>query len=100
GVLQDIHWSGGLIGYFPTYSIGNLLSAQLWHAAKRQLPDLDAAMERGEFAPLLAWLRENVHRYGRKLLPGEVIQQATGEPLTSRYYVDYLKAKFRDIYRL
>jgi carboxypeptidase Taq len=100
GVLQDIHWSGGLIGYFPTYAIGNLLSAQLWHAAKQRLPDLDARMERGDFAPLLGWLRENVHRYARKFLPGEVIQKATGEPLTPRYYMDYLTAKYRDIYTI
>ena len=100
GVLQDIHWSIGLIGYFPTYSIGNLLSAQLWQAAHKTLPDLDAQIARGEFAPLLGWLRENVHRYGRKYLPGELAQKATGEPLTSRHYVDYLTAKYSDIYGL
>ena len=100
GVLQDIHWSIGLIGYFPTYSIGNLLSAQLWHAVKKSLPDLDAQVGRGEFAPLLDWMRQNVHRHGHKYPPGELVPKATGEPLTSRYYVDYLTAKYRDIYRL
>ncbi|HZO90322.1 MAG TPA: carboxypeptidase M32 [Chthonomonadaceae bacterium] len=100
GVLQDIHWAIGLVGYFPTYTIGNLLSAQLWHAARQALPDLDAQIARGEFAPLLGWLRQNVHRYGRKYLPGELAVKATGEPLTSRYYVDYLTAKFRDLYSL
>ncbi|HLV78997.1 MAG TPA: carboxypeptidase M32, partial [Chthonomonadaceae bacterium] len=87
GVLQDVHWSGGLIGYFPTYSIGNLVSGQLWHAAGQALQDRDAQIARGEFAPLLGWLRQNVHRYGRKYLPSELIEKATGEPLTSRYYV-------------
>ena len=100
GCLQDVHWSAALIGYFPTYSIGNLLSAQLFHAARIALPDLDAQIERGEFAPLLNWLRENVHHYGSKFLPREVILKATGEPLTSRYYVEYMTEKYKDIYRL
>ncbi len=100
GVLQDTHWAIGLIGYFPTYSIGNLLSAQLWHAANDALPDLEAQIARGEFAPLLDWLRTHVHRYGRKYLPRELVVKATGEPLTSRCYVDYLTAKFSDLYAL
>ena len=100
GCLQDVHWSAGLIGYFPTYSMGNLLSSQLWQAAKKSLPELDAQIGSGEFGPLLGWLRENVHGYGHKYLPGELILKATGEPLTSRYYVDYLKTKYGDIYGL
>jgi carboxypeptidase Taq len=100
GCLQDVHWSAGLIGYFPTYSIGNLLSAQLWHAIGQALPDRDAQLTDGEFAPLLDWLRENVHQYGSKYLPKELVVKATGEPLTSRYYVDYLHAKYSDIYAL
>jgi len=98
GCLQDIHWAGGLIGYFPTYSIGNLLSGQLWHAITQALPDLDAQIEHGEFTPLLAWLREHVHGYGNKFLPRELVPKATGEPLNSRYYLDYLHAKYKDIY--
>ena len=100
GCLQDVHWSAGLIGYFPTYSIGNLLSAQLWHALGKALPDRDAQLAEGECAPLLDWLRENVHQYGSKYLPKELVVKATGEPLTSRYYVDYLHAKYSDIYAL
>jgi carboxypeptidase Taq len=100
GCLQDIHWSIGLIGYFPTYSIGNLLSGQLWHTLNLTLPDLDVQIERGEFAPLLAWLREHVHGYGSKYLPRELVLKATGEPLNSRYYLDYLQAKYSDIYQL
>jgi carboxypeptidase Taq len=98
GCLQDVHWSGGLIGYFPTYSIGNLLSGQLWHTIGKALPNLDAQLEQGEFAPLLAWLREHIHGYGSKYLPRELVVKATGEPLTSRYYLDYLHAKYGDIY--
>ncbi len=100
GVLQDIHWSCGLVAYFPTYSIGNLLSAQLWNAASKSILDIDEKIERGEFAPLLNWLRENVHKYGRKYLPGELIKKATGEPLSSKYYMEYLNKKYSDIYSL
>ncbi len=98
GVLQDIHWSGGMFGYFPTYTLGNLISAQLWHAAQRDLPDLDDRIRAGEFTSLLGWLREHVHRCGRKYRPDELIQKATGEPLTARYYVDYLHTKFGELY--
>ena len=98
GCLQDVHWAGGLIGYFPTYSIGNLLSGQLWHAIHQAIPDLEAQIERGEFTPLLDWLRQNVHSYGAKFLPRELVVKATGEPLTSRYYLDYLQGKYSDIY--
>lgn len=100
GCLQDVHWSCGLIGYFPTYSIGNLLSGQLWHTINSALPDLDTQIAKGEFVPLLSWLRENVHQYGSKYLPKELVVKATGEPLTSRYYVEYLNKKYSDIYAL
>jgi carboxypeptidase Taq len=100
GVLQDVHWSAGIIGYFPTYSIGNLVSGQLWHAIRKAVPNLDDRIEIGSFASILNWLRANVHRHGRKFEPGELVQMATGEPLTSSYYVDYLTAKYSDIYEL
>ncbi len=100
GVLQDVHWAEGLIGYFPTYSLGNLISGQLWHAVQAAIPDVEARILRGDFAELLAWLRANIHGYGRKYQPAELIQMATGEPLTSRYYLEYLTAKFNDIYGL
>jgi carboxypeptidase Taq len=100
GCLQDVHWSIGLIGYFPTYSIGNLLSGQIWHAIRQAMPDLEEQIACGEFAPLLEWLREHVHGYGRKYLPRELVVKATGEPLTSRYYLDYLQAKYSDIYQI
>jgi carboxypeptidase Taq len=98
GVLQDVHWSSGLIGYFPTYSIGNLLSAQLFEKAVEQNPTIPAEISRGEFATLLHWLRENIHKHGRKYEPPELIRRATGEPLQSRSYMRYLKTKYGEIY--
>jgi carboxypeptidase Taq len=100
GVLQDVHWSGGMLGYFPTYTLGTLLSAQLWHTMKQTLPDVDDQIRHGEFAPLLGWLRQNVHHYGRKYEPDELVRLVTGEPLNAQYYVDYLKAKYGDMYGL
>ncbi|GDX39903.1 carboxypeptidase M32 [Armatimonadota bacterium] len=100
GCLQDVHWSEGLIGYFPTYTLGNLISAQLFHALRREHPNIEADFETGDFAPVLGWLRENVHGHGAKFLPHEVVLKATGEPLNSKYYVDYLNTKFGDIYAL
>ncbi|HLJ55139.1 MAG TPA: carboxypeptidase M32 [Chthonomonadaceae bacterium] len=100
GVLQDVHWSEGLVGYFPTYSIGNLVSGQLWNAIRKAVPDIEEQVRRGAFAELLEWLRANIHRQGRRYLPGELVQRATGEPLTSRYYVEYLRTKFGEIYAL
>ena len=69
GVLQDVHWSNGLMGYFPTYTLGNLVSVQLFEAAKKECPIILEQLEKGEFCELLAWLRKRVHQYGRKLLP-------------------------------
>lgn len=100
GVLQDVHWSIGLIGYFPTYSIGNIVSAQLWNAASREIPELYSLVETGQFSPLLHWLNANVHAYGCKFLPSEIVQKATGEPLNPAYYVNYLNAKYGELYGL
>jgi carboxypeptidase Taq len=100
GILQDIHWSMGIMGYFPTYSIGNLLAAQLWEKVNSDLPGLPAQIARGELAPLLAWLREKIHRHGRKYLPNELIPRATGEPLQSRSYLRYLTEKYTELYQL
>ena len=81
GVLQDIHWSEGIIGYFPTYAIGNVLAAQLWRVAHDEITDLDGDLERGELGALRVWLREKIHRHGRLLTPPELIDQAVGGPL-------------------
>jgi carboxypeptidase Taq len=100
GILQDIHWSIGIMGYFPTYSIGNLLAAQLWEAATGEIPEIPAQLSRGEFAPLLGWLREKIHRHGRKYLPNELIERATGKPLQSGPFLRYLTGKYTEIYGL
>jgi carboxypeptidase Taq len=100
GVLQDIHWAFGELGYFPTYALGNVVAAQLWKAAREALPDLDDRLAAGDCAPLRDWLRENVHRHGRALMPAEIIERATGGPLDPQPFLDYLEAKYRPLYRL
>ena len=100
GVLQDVHWSGGMIGYFPTYSLGNLYSAQFFAAAKRDIPALDEEMARGEFGKLLRWLREKIHVHGKFYSAQELAKHATGEPLNSKYFNEYITRKFSEIYEL
>jgi carboxypeptidase Taq len=97
GVLQDVHWGAGLIGYFPTYTLGNLIAAQLWQAICAELPDLDDQIERGDFAPLRAWLRERIHVHGRKLPPPELLTRATGQELAVQPFLRYLRAKLADV---
>jgi carboxypeptidase Taq len=96
GVLQDVHWSGGLIGYFPTYTVGNLIAAQLWDRLREEMPDIDAQIERGEFAPLREWLRERVHRHGRKFPPRELLRRVTGDDLRVDPFMRYLREKLAD----
>ncbi|MEP7286740.1 MAG: carboxypeptidase M32 [Chloroflexota bacterium] len=98
GVLQDVHWSMGLLGYFPTYSMGTILSAQLFDKAVAQYPTIPAEIEQGKFDTLLSWLRENIHKHGRKYEPKELVQRATGEALQARSYMKYLKTKYGEIY--
>ena len=94
GVLQDTHWASGLIGYFPTYLLGTVMSVQIWQKALEDLPDLEEHVERGEFAPLREWLERNVHRHGRKFLPQEVLEKATGLTLDAKPYLAYLHTKY------
>jgi carboxypeptidase Taq len=94
GVLQDTHWASGLIGYFPTYLLGTVMSVQIWQKAMDDIPDLEDRVERGEFAPLRDWLERNVHRHGRKFLPQQVLQKATGAALNAKPYLAYLRAKY------
>jgi carboxypeptidase Taq len=99
GVLQDVHWSGGSIGYFPTYALGNLISAQIWEKVSADLPDLDASFEAGDFAPLRDWLREHLHRHGRKFTPGETLERVVGtSQIDPEPYVRYLREKLAGIY--
>jgi carboxypeptidase Taq len=100
GVLQDVHWSGGMLGYFPTYALGNLYSAQIMDQVRRDIPDLTDRLARGEFGVLLGWLREKIHRHGRKYTPAELIQRVTGRELAAASYLTYIHAKFGEIYGL
>jgi carboxypeptidase Taq len=98
GVLQDIHWADGYLGYFATYTLGNILAAQFFAQARRELPELEAQHGRGEFAPLLGWLREKIYRHGRKFTLNELVQRVTGGPLSTGPYLEYLRAKYGEIY--
>ncbi len=98
GVLQDVHWSGGAIGYFPTYSLGNVISVQLWDQVRDAIPDLDQQLERGEFGELSSWLRENLHRNGRKFTSKETLERLVGGGIDSGPYLRYLKDKLGGIY--
>ena len=100
GILQDVHWSMGAIGYFPTYTIGTLLSCQLWEAALRTRPAIPEEIRQGDTSTLLNWLRENIHRHGRKYLPDDLIQRATGAPLSAAPFLRYLEAKYSELYGL
>lgn len=100
GCLQDVHWSGGMIGYFPTYTLGTLHAAQLFEAAREALPGLDEGFARGEFRPLRAWLNTHVHRHGRRHLSAELCQVVTGKPLSADPLMRHLEAKLRPMYGL
>jgi carboxypeptidase Taq len=100
GVLQDVHWSTAGMGYFPTYALGNLISAQLWERIQRDMPDIERQVSEARFEPLLTWLRTNIHRHGRKLRPQELVKRVTGSPIDAGAYVRYLERKFGEIYGL
>ena len=100
GVLQDIHWSFGGLGYFSTYALGNLISVQLWEKMNEDIPDLDEQIRQGKFDTLLGWLRDNVHVYGRKYEPQELVQKVTGSKITPEPYLRYLENKYSEIYGL
>lgn len=98
GVLQDVHWSGGMIGYFSTYALGNLVASQLWEKISQDIPDLSTQIQNGDFSALLAWLRENIHRHGAKFEPQELVQRVTGEKINPRAYMRYLNKKYQRVY--
>lgn len=93
GCLQDIHWSGGAIGYFPTYTLGNLYAAQFFEQARKDLGDLDVQFSRGEFRPLLAWLRQNIHRHGKRYRAADLARRITGRELSADPLLRHLRAK-------
>jgi carboxypeptidase Taq len=94
GVLQDVHWAGGAFGYFPSYSLGNMYAAQMIHALRKSMPDLDERIAKGELAPIKQWLVEHVHRFGKLKTPDEIIRHVSGEPLNPTYLVQHLKSKY------
>jgi carboxypeptidase Taq len=100
GVLQDVHWSFGLMGYFPTYTLGNLYGAQFFHQAQQELPDLEGQIGRGEFGGLKTWLNDKVHNRGSRLRASELVEEVTGEKLSADYFTNYLEAKFGALYNL
>jgi carboxypeptidase Taq len=100
GILQDTHWSGGDFGYFPSYALGNLYGAQFLHTMKKDMPDLEQRIASGDLMCVNDWLKEHVHRFGAVYLPEELIRKVTGEPLTAKYFIDYLNGKYRDAYGL
>jgi carboxypeptidase Taq len=93
GVLQDMHWAGGALGYFPTYALGNVISVQIWERALDELGDLDERFERGEFGDLREWLRERLYALGAKFTPQETIERVTGSPIDAQPYLRYLREK-------
>jgi carboxypeptidase Taq len=100
GVLQDVHWSTGAFGYFPSYMLGNLYAAQLHATLREDLPDLDERIASGDLRSLVHWLREKIHRLGAIYEPAVLIERITGNPLDPSYFVQYVMRKYRDIYRL
>ncbi len=98
GVLQDVHWALGAIGYFPTYALGNLMSAQLFAQARTDLPDLDTQIAEGHFDDLLAWLRQKIHRHGRTFQAPELMERITGRPLEAAPWLAYVREKFGALY--
>ena len=100
GALQDIHWSGISFGGFPSYTLGNVIGAQLMEAVRTAIPDLDGQIAAGEFGSLHGWLRERVYRHGRKFTPGELLERTTGKPLDAEPWIRYLQHKFGEIYDL
>jgi carboxypeptidase Taq len=100
GVLQDVHWSSGLFGYFPTYALGNLVSAQLWEKINQDIPSVEAQIEKGKFDELLGWLRKNIHRHGAKFEPQVLVKRVTGTGIDPAPYMRYLTKKYTEIYGL
>jgi carboxypeptidase Taq len=98
GCLQDVHWSHGSFGYFPTYTLGNLYSAQFFDTASREAGPFEAKFEKGDFSPLKKWLNEKIHSQGQKYRAGELCEKVTGKPLTSDYFLNYLEKKFGALY--
>jgi carboxypeptidase Taq len=98
GALQDVHWSGGMFGYFPSYCLGNMMASQLWYKAQSDLPGLEDDFSRGDFSRLLGWLRRNIHQQGRRHDTQELVKVVTGESLTPVYLLRYLRERYGALY--
>ncbi|NLH51113.1 MAG: carboxypeptidase M32 [Myxococcales bacterium] len=100
GLLQDVHWSLGALGYFPTYTIGNLYAAQLWEKIRADIPDVLALVEKGRFTAILRWLRKNIHVHGKRYAGNELIERVTGKKPSAEPFMNYLDEKYTPLYRL
>jgi len=100
GVLQDVHWCGGSFGYFPTYALGNLVSAQVWEKLNQDIPNLEDQISQGKFDEMLGWLRSKIHRFGKKYESQDLVKRVTGSTITPEPYMRYLTKKFTEIYDL
>ncbi len=100
GVLQDVHWSGGMLGYFPSYTLGNLYGAQITETAEKEIPRFWDKVAAGEYGPIRDWLRDKVHRHGRVYLPEELVKRVTGSGLSPEPFLRYVRAKYGEVYRL
>lgn len=98
GVLQDVHWAGGSFGYFPSYTLGNIYAAQIYHTARKEVADFDKLIARGELQKIKQWLADKVYQYGKLMEPEELVRKITGEAIDPRYLVEYLENKYKNIY--
>jgi carboxypeptidase Taq len=98
GILQDMHWSGGSFGYFPSYALGNLYGAQFLGSLLKDIPDIFDKIESGDLDTVHTWLKDNIHKYGAVYKPAELIKKVTGEELSAKYFIDYLNKKYSEIY--
>ena len=98
GVLQDIHWSHGSIGYFPTYSLGSFYAVQFFNQAAKEISGLNELIEQGDLLPLREWLREKIHVHGRRYTAQELCERITGEPLNFKHFMNYARKKYDGIY--
>jgi carboxypeptidase Taq len=98
GVLQDVHWSMGAFGYFPSYALGNLYGLQFWARMRQDLPDLESALAAGNFKPVHEWLADRIYRWGCRLEPSELLFKVTGERLSTGPFLDYIEAKYTGLY--
>ncbi|RLQ95150.1 carboxypeptidase M32 [Falsibacillus albus] len=100
GVLQDVHWSGGSFGYFPSYALGYMYAAQFKNKMLEEIPNYDELLEKGDLEPIKAWMTKNVHRFGKMKKPLNILQDATGEGLNANHLIEYLKEKYKEVYKL